>query len=101
VGDGDNNLQFERGSKLPPHFVHWRLPVEDSYTIAPEGHPNSLRLKPSSLNLTGLDGNGGAGGQTFVGRRQVDTLFTYNVDIYYSPNTVEEEAGVTLFLTQV
>lgn len=86
---------------MPPHFVHWRPPVGDSYTISPEDHPNTLRLKPSKLNLTAIDGNaGGPGGQTFVGRRQVDTLFTYNVDIDFHPNTVEEEAGVTLFLTQ-
>lgn len=101
VTEGDDNLQFAPGSKMPPHFVHWRFPIGDSYTISPEGHSNTLRLKPSRLNLTGIDGNaGGPGGQTFVGRRQVDTLFTYHVDIDYTPKTLEEEAGVTLFLTQ-
>ena len=100
--DGDDSLQFAAGSKLPPHFVHWRFPVGDSYTISPPGHPNTLRLRPSKLNLTAIDGNaGGPGGQTFVGRRQVDTLFTYTVDIDYTPKTLEEEAGITLFLTQV
>jgi hypothetical protein len=86
---------------MPRHFVHWRTPVADSYAISPNSHPNTLRLNPSSLNLTGIDGNsGGAGGQTFIGRRQVDTLFTYYVDIDYHPKTLEEEAGITLFLTQ-
>ncbi|KAF2657932.1 glycoside hydrolase family 43 protein [Lophiostoma macrostomum CBS 122681] len=101
VSEGDDDLQFERGSRLPPHFVHWRPPIAESYSTSPEGHPNSLRLRPSSLNLTGLDGNaGGPGGQTLVTRRQVDTLFTYHVELDYRPETIEEEAGVTLFLTQ-
>ncbi|KAF2267527.1 xylosidase : arab-like proteininofuranosidase [Lojkania enalia] len=101
VTAGDDNLRFAPGSKMPPHFVHWRPPVGDSYKISSEGHPNTLCLKPSKLNLTGIDGNsGGPGGQTFIGRRQVDTLFTYNVDIDFKPKVVEEEAGITLFLTQ-
>lgn len=86
---------------MPPQFTHWRLPNSDSYKISPEGHPNTLRLKPSALNLTGLDGNsGGLGGQSFVGRRQVDTFFNYYVDMDFTPTTLEEEAGITLFLTQ-
>jgi hypothetical protein len=102
VDDNDDNLQFEPGFVIPPHFVYWRLPIEESYTVSPAGHPNALQLKPSELNLTGLDGNtGGPGGQTFVSRRQVHTLFSYTVDIDYEPNTVDEEAGISLFLTQV
>ncbi|KAF2706328.1 glycoside hydrolase family 43 protein [Pleomassaria siparia CBS 279.74] len=101
VTEGDENIQFPPGSKMPQHFVHWRFPVDEAYTMSPEGHENALRLRPSKLNLTGVDGNTGAGGgQTFVGRRQVDTLFTYSVDVDYTPKTLEEEAGVTLFLTQ-
>lgn len=102
VAEGDNNLQFPPNSSIPPHFVHWRPPIAENYAISPPGHADSLRLKPSKLNLTAIDGNaGGEGGQTFVGRRQVDTLFTYRVDIEYAPKTTEEEAGITLFLTQV
>lgn len=101
VTEGDDRLRFPPGTSLPPHFVHWRPPVGDSYTISPKGHEDWLRLKPSWLNLTGLDGNaGGPGGQTFVGRRQVDTFFTYTVDVTYSPKAINEEAGITLFLTQ-
>ncbi|KAF2733436.1 xylosidase : arab-like proteininofuranosidase [Polyplosphaeria fusca] len=102
VTEGDVNIQFPPGSSMPPHFVHWRLPNEASYAISPPERPNTLRLKPSVLNLTGLDGNsGGPGGQTFVGRRQVDTLFTYSVTMDFHPTAAdEEEAGVTLFLTQ-
>ncbi|KAF2203986.1 glycoside hydrolase family 43 protein [Delitschia confertaspora ATCC 74209] len=103
VDEGDHDIDFAPGSKLPSHFLHWRPPVgKDTYTVSSKGHPYTLRLKPSKFNLTGLDGNYGdpAGGQTFVGRRQVDTLFTYKVNLEYSPKTIEEEAGVTLFLTQ-
>ncbi|KAF2642550.1 xylosidase : arab-like proteininofuranosidase [Massarina eburnea CBS 473.64] len=101
VTEGDDSLQFSPDAKLPPYFIHWRPPIIENYAISPPGHPNTLRLKSSKLNLTGIDGNaGGPGGQTFVGRRQVDTLFTYRVDIDYTPETLEEEAGVTLFLTQ-
>ncbi|KAF2116260.1 xylosidase : arab-like proteininofuranosidase [Lophiotrema nucula] len=101
VTNGDDDLQFAPGTSIPPHFVHWRPPVGDSYLVSPKGHENTLGLKPSKLNLTGLDGNGGGpGGQTFISRRQVDTLFTYNVNMDFAPKIQEEEAGITLFLTQ-
>lgn len=35
-----------------------------------------------------------------MGRRQVDTLFTYRIVLDYNPKEAQEEAGVTLFLTQ-
>lgn len=101
VDEGDDELQFEPGSKIPPHFVYWRPPVDGSYTISPKGHLNTLSLKPSKLNLTGIDGNSpGPGGQTFISRRQVHTLFTYTVDINFRPTVQGEEAGITLFLSQ-
>lgn len=63
--------------------------------------PNWLELKPSILNLTGIDGNSpGPGGITFVGRRQVHTLFTYSTVFDYQPQAAQEEAGITLFLSQ-
>lgn len=102
IAEGDD-LDFAPGSVLPAHFTYWRYPIPDSYTISPEGHPSTLRLSPSRLNLTALDGNYAGpelGGQTFVGRRQQDTLFTYSVDLDYSPVVLGEEAGVTVFLTQ-
>lgn len=102
INEGDD-LDFAPGSTLPAHFTYWRYPDPESYAISPEGHPHTLRLSPSSLNLTALDGNYAGpelGGQTFVGRRQQDTLFTYSVDLDYSPGSLGEEAGVTAFLTQ-
>lgn len=97
-----DHLTFSPGSTLPIHLVHWRLPINTSYTVSPPGYPNKLRLLPSKLNLTGYDGNyAGPQGQTLLARRQMDTLFTYAVNLGFSPITEEEEAGVTVFLTQV
>ncbi|GKT44075.1 non-reducing end alpha-L-arabinofuranosidase [Colletotrichum spaethianum] len=96
-----DDIKFAPNSTIPAHLTHWRYPIENSYAISPPGHPNTLRLAPSKLNLTALNGNyAGPEGQTFVGRRQQDTLFTYSVDIDFTPTVAEEEAGVSVFLTQ-
>ncbi|WYZ35653.1 hypothetical protein EsH8_X_000300 [Colletotrichum jinshuiense] len=99
--EGDS-LVFAPNSTLPAHFTHWRYPIENSYTVSPPEHPNSLRLMPSRLNLTALNNGNYAGGegQTFVGRRQQNTLFTYSVELDFAPVVEEEEAGVSAFLTQ-
>ncbi|KAK5131942.1 hypothetical protein LTR08_000454 [Meristemomyces frigidus] len=95
-------LDFAPGTRLPPQLVHWRLPIADNYVVSPPNHAHTLQLTASVLNLTGLDGNyAGPAGQTFVGRRQVDTFFTYSVDLDFSDLREEgDEAGVSLFLTQ-
>lgn len=93
-------IDFVPGSALPLHFLHWRFPRADAYSISPPGHENSLRLKPSKLNLTAYDAQNATGDQTLLARRQVDTLFTFSVDVRFSPQQQEEEAGVTVFLTQ-
>lgn len=96
-----DDVDFAPDSTLPTHFTHWRFPIETSYTISPPGHPKTLRLTPSRLNLTALNGNyAGPSGQTFVGRRQQDTLFTYSVTVGFEPGLQDEEAGVSVFLTQ-
>lgn len=99
VSDPDS-LDFAPGTKIPSHFLHWRFPRAEAYMISPPGHPYSLRLRPSKLNLTAYDGRSAPGDQTLLARRQGDTLFTYSVDIQFSPRQQEEEAGVTVFLTQ-
>ncbi|KAM0820018.1 putative Glycosyl hydrolase [Seiridium cardinale] len=100
INEGDT-VDFEPNSTLPAHFTYWRYPVPESYVISPPNHPNTLRLNPSSFNLTALNGNyAGPAGQTFIGRRQQDTLFTYSVNFEFSPKLLEEEAGVSVFLTQ-
>lgn len=90
---------------MPLHFTHWRAPVAGKYTISPPGHPDTLELRPSRLNLTGLNGHyAGKEGLTFVGRRQEHTLFSYSVELEFSPSAIaaEEgvEAGISAFLTQ-
>ncbi|KAI1076714.1 glycoside hydrolase family 43 protein [Whalleya microplaca] len=100
ISEGDE-IDFEPGSVLPSHFTYWRFPIPESYTISAPGYPSTLRLDPSKLNLTALNGNyAGPNGQTFIGRRQQHTLFTYSVDMIFSPESLEEEAGISIFLTQ-
>ncbi|KAK5685723.1 hypothetical protein LTR17_026986 [Elasticomyces elasticus] len=96
-----DHVTFPPGSSLPPQFVHWRIPVAENYAISPPGHKNQLRLTSSKLNLTGYDGNyAGPAGQTFVARRQVDTFFTFSVNIDFHPQDEEDEVGVSIFLVQ-
>ncbi|KAF1833758.1 xylosidase : arab-like proteininofuranosidase [Decorospora gaudefroyi] len=101
VDQGDNSLRFQPNTSIPPHFVYWRPPIPENYAVSPPGHANTLRLTPSNLNLTALDGNSpGPGGQTFISRRQVDTLFNFTFDLDFAPTIRGEEAGITLFLSQ-
>lgn len=95
-------LDFAPGTSLPPQLIHWRIPIADNYVVSAPGHENQLQLTSSILNLTGYDGNyAGPAGQTFVGRRQVDTFFTYSVTLDYSDlSALEDEAGVSVFLVQ-
>lgn len=94
-GDSSNNL-----SSLPRHWVHWRLPVPDAFTIDPPGHADVLQLTPSKANLTAWADWDPQDGMTFVGRRQTATLFSFSVDISFEPVQPGDEAGVTVFLTQ-
>ncbi|KAK4677194.1 hypothetical protein QC764_407420 [Podospora pseudoanserina] len=94
-------LTFSNDTALPAHITHWRYPNPSSFTISPPEKPNTLRINPSNINLTALNGNyAGPGGQSFISRRQQDTLFTFSVDLDFSPTAIEEEAGVSAFLTQ-
>lgn len=62
---------------------------------------------PSRNNLTGVLGPGetaelsGRRGLAFVGRRQTHSLFDFTVDLSFDPQGNNEEAGVTVFLTQM
>lgn len=102
VTEGDD-IQFNPGDSLPPEFVHWRFPTNGSYVVSPKGHENELQLTSSVANITGLDGRSTeTGGQTFVGRRQVDSLFTYSVNLDVSMlKEKDQEVGVSVFLDQV
>ena len=93
-------VDFLPGSSLPGHFVHWRFPKAGSVTVSPPSHPNTLRLTPSKSNLTSSSAINVTDGITLVMRRQTDTLFDFNVDVSFSPTVQDEEAGITIFLTQ-
>jgi len=105
-GDGPFNsdpdvYDFRSGSVLPRNLVHWRVPRENTFSVTTQG----LSVVPSRNNLTGTplsnDELSGQLGLAFIGRRQTDTLFTFSVDLSFKPQVVDQEAGVTIFLTQV
>ncbi|KAI7351265.1 glycoside hydrolase family 43 protein [Hortaea werneckii] len=98
-----DHLTFPPNSTLPPHLIHWRIPVRENYQVSAPNHPNTLQLTASVLNLTGHDGVTAlhAQGQTFLARRQVDTFFTFAANLDISDLRREgDEAGVSVFLTQ-
>ncbi|KAH6690769.1 beta-xylosidase [Leptodontidium sp. MPI-SDFR-AT-0119] len=100
AGDG---VSFMPGETFKPEFVHWRFPVEESYVISPKGHEGSLQLTSSLSNLTGHDGRSAeANGQTFLARRQVDSLFKFSVSFDVGELKIaEQEVGVSVFLDQL
>jgi len=105
----DDDLAFSSETSLPLHFTYWRAPIPSHYTLT----GSSLRLNPSFLNLTAINGNyagplhsppstapAPGAGQTFISRRQTSTLFTYSIDFSFTPNTLNSELGISAFLTQ-
>ncbi|THH14356.1 hypothetical protein EW146_g5966 [Bondarzewia mesenterica] len=105
-GDGywvgsDDDIQFSPGSSLPMHFIYNRFPDSSAYTISPPEDPNTLRLTPSVLNLTGIDGRTSPFPQTFVGRRQEHILFKFQTTLRFESSHDQAEAGVTIFLNQL
>ena len=99
VKDPDH-YDFPPGSSLPRHFTYWRFPQTQNYAVSPRGHPNTLRLLPSTANLTEFATFDPLAGKTFIGRRQTDTLFTYTIDMSFHPQHEGEEAGATIYLRQ-
>lgn len=94
---------FEKGTPIPPNLMFWRVPRNGTFSVT----ENGLQIVPSRNNLTGTPFStrtpelSGQQGLAFIGRRQTDTLFTFSVDLTFSPTSVGQEAGVTVFLTQV
>lgn len=91
---------FPPGSTLPRHFTFWRFPKTQNYVISPPSHANTLQLTPSNANLSQFPSFNPLDGQTFVGRRQTDTIYVFDIDMRFAPTKQGEEAGVTMFLTQ-
>src|SRR5690606_23356841 len=87
-GDGPVNsdpdeYDFGEGTPVPRHFVYWRVPREDTFSVTADG----LEIAPTRNNLTGVlgpdetDELSGRRGLAFVGRRQTHSLFTFAVDL--------------------
>lgn len=94
-------VDFHPGSSIPVHLLHRRFPDDDLYVVSPPGHENSLRLIPSTQNLTGQSGTIPPKGPTFLARRQIDTLFSFSAVLDFQPKRLGEEAGVvTLYVSQ-
>lgn len=98
--DAPDVVDFEPGTELPTHFVHVRLPVNSAYVVSPAGRDGVLQLVPSERTLSTKGGGNQTQGTTFIGRRQVDFLFTFSVDIEFEPTGLGEEAGVTVYLDE-
>lgn len=98
--DAPDVVDFEAGTELPRHFVHVRLPDPTAYVISPAGREAELQLVASQRSLSTKGGGNLTEGTTFVGRRQVDTLFTFTMDIDFEPRSLGEEAGVTVYLDE-
>ena len=92
---------FQANSTIPKNLIHWRVPRSGAFKTTPAG----LQITPSRANLTGIPFApvelSGQRGLSFIGRRQTDTLFTYSVDLVSTPSSAGQEAGITVFLTQV
>lgn len=111
-GDGPFNSDpdvytFPPGKPIPRNLVHWRVPRAGAFTVSPKP-PGGLVIVPSRANLTGIPFStdqielSGQRGIAFIGRRQTHTLFSFSVDVDFKPSgVVGQEAGVTVFLTQV
>lgn len=94
-----DSVDFEPGSSIPRHWIFWRFPDPSSYIISPSNHADSLELSPSNSNLTGTLNE--ARPITLISRRQTASLFKFSVDIDFSPREAGEEAGVSVFITQL
>ncbi|KAF9633296.1 Glycoside hydrolase family 43 [Lasiodiplodia theobromae] len=100
--DAPDVVDFEPGTTLPEHFVHVRFPKDGAYVVSPPGRENALQLALSPRNLSSpLSTHVNLTKDiTFVGRRQVDTLFTFSVDLLFEPAALGEEAGVAAYLDE-
>jgi len=104
AGDGPWNVDpdvydFKAGQAVPRNLIYWRVPRDGVVTATDSG----LQLVLGRNSLAGSP-NGNQNGATraisFIGRRQTNSLFTYSVDLSFSPKGNNQEAGVTAFLTQ-
>lgn len=77
--------------RLDPSFVYLRNPIESAYSLSER--KGFLRLRGTADNLNGL------GSPAFVARRQQHFDFSAETSLDFSPTAENEEAGVTLLMT--
>ncbi|KAK4547115.1 hypothetical protein LTR36_001336 [Oleoguttula mirabilis] len=99
-------IDFTPGSSIAPHFLFWRYPENNTFIVSPEGHPDALQIRPAPANLTGIPQSNetsisGHLGLPLIARRQTHTLFSFSVDLSFSPRQSDQEAGISVFLTQL
>lgn len=103
-GDGPFNsdpdvYDFPKGQAIPRNLVYWRVPRDGAFTVTDKG----LQVVLARNDLAGTAGgnqNGAARAISFIGRRQTHSLFTFSVDLSFTPKAANQEAGVVAFLTQ-
>lgn len=102
-GQGDE-VDFEPGSQIPPHWLHWRAPFDPTAIgiSSPPDQPSALRLTSSRVNLTAdAQFNATHEGLTAVFRRQEHTFFNFIVDFHRGFGGTEgNEVGMASFLNQ-
>jgi beta-xylosidase len=99
--DEPDVVDFAPGSDIPRHFFFWRPPKTSLFAVSPKGHPGTLQISPSPVNLSGTpDFKPAEDGLGFIARKQSATLFNYTVDVSFKPEVEDEEAGISVFLTQ-
>lgn len=77
--------------KMDFSWIHLRNPEINNYSLTER--KDYLRLKGSAYTLNDLES------PTFVGRRQQHFNFTATTQIDFNPNESNEEAGLTLLMT--
>lgn len=101
--DAPDVYDFAAGSEIPANLVYWRVPTQGHFATTERG----LRVVPSRNNVTGTPESAetpeltGQYGMSFIGRRQTDTMFRFDVNVDIELDAVGQEAGVTVFLTQL
>lgn len=99
--DDPDVIDFHPNSPLPRQLLFWRPPKTSLFVISPPGHPNALKISPSKANLTANDAFQPTDGLGFIARKQTSTVFDYSVDVSFKPTNEGEEAGISVFLTQL
>lgn len=94
-----DHYHFDANAEVPLHFIYPRIPPKFvAMTV------NGMQIIPTRSNLTGAGQERveltGQHGIAFIGRPQTHTSFEFSVDLLFRPQAVQEEAGVSIFLTQ-